>query len=267
MQIVRKKEQRPVDSEFLKSLDGWRDLLAREIVNRNKSISEDELNFSLQKIIDRLIFLRICEDRGVEIEGQLKQSLTKNIYSNLKQIFHTADQKYNSGLFDYKKDSITDNLEINDKILKTIIEDMYYPQSPYEFSVMPVELLGHSYEQYLGKVIRITPGHRIVIEEKPEVRKAGGVYYTPQYIVDYIVKNTVGKLIGELGMRNWEKEIGNWEWGIGNEELGNEELGIGNGELGIGNWEWGIGNGELRTEELGMGNCENSNNNFINIKF
>ena len=190
-----KKGTTGVDAEFLKSLDSWRDILARNIVNRNNSIGEDELNYSLQKIIDRIIFLRICEDRGVELEGQLQKSLGSNVYENLKVLFHSADQKYNSGLFDYKKDTITDSLSIDDKTLKTIIEEMYYPKSPYEFSVIPVEILGHSYEQYLGKVIRITPGHRIKIEEKPEVRKAGGVYYTPQYIVDYIVKNTVGKLI------------------------------------------------------------------------
>jgi type I restriction-modification system DNA methylase subunit len=190
-----KKGTTGVDAEFLKSLDGWRDLLARNIVNRNQAIGEDELNYSLQKIIDRLIFLRICEDRGVEREDQLRNAMGLNAFENLKQIFHIADQKYNSGLFDYKKDTITDNLVIDDKILKSIIEEMYYPKSPYEFSVIPVEILGHSYEQYLGKVIKITPGHRIKIEEKPEVRKAGGVYYTPQYIVDYIVKNTVGKLV------------------------------------------------------------------------
>ncbi len=69
--------------------------------------------------------------------------------------------------------------------------------SPYEFSVLPADLLGHVYEQFLGKVIRLTPGHRAVVEEKPEVKKAGGVYYTPTYIVDYIVKNTVGKLLEE----------------------------------------------------------------------
>ncbi len=195
IQKEKTREKESVDSEFLKSLDGWRNILAKEIVNSNKSIGEDELNFSLQKVMDRLIFLRICEDRGVEIEGQLKNSIGNNTYQNLKQIFHTADQKYNSGLFDYKKDVITDNLDINDYTLKTIIEDMYYPQSPYEFSVMPVEILGHSYEQYLGKVIKISDDHVISIEEKPEVRKAGGVYYTPQYIVDYIVKNTVGKLV------------------------------------------------------------------------
>ncbi|OGJ86548.1 MAG: restriction endonuclease subunit R, partial [Candidatus Raymondbacteria bacterium RIFOXYA2_FULL_49_16] len=61
--------------------------------------------------------------------------------------------------------------------------------------VLPVEILGSAYEQFLGKVIRLTAGHNAKVEEKPEVRKAGGVYYTPQYIVEYIVKNTVGKLV------------------------------------------------------------------------
>jgi hypothetical protein len=59
---------------------------------------------------------------------------------------------------------------------------------------MPAEILGNVYEQFLGKVIRLTASHQAKVEEKPEVKKAGGVYYTPSYIVDYIVKNTVGKL-------------------------------------------------------------------------
>ncbi|MEJ7675013.1 MAG: N-6 DNA methylase [Chitinophagaceae bacterium] len=66
--------------------------------------------------------------------------------------------------------------------------------SPYEFSVLGVEILGSAYEQFLGKQIKLSASHKVVIEEKPEVRKAGGVYYTPEYIVDYIVQNTVGKL-------------------------------------------------------------------------
>ena len=91
-------------------------------------------------------------------------------------------------------DTLTPNITIDDKHLKEIIKNLYYPESPYEFSVLPADILGHIYEQFLGKVIRLTKGHRAVVEEKPEVRKAGGVYYTPTYIVDYIVKNTVGKL-------------------------------------------------------------------------
>ncbi|CAN5287529.1 hypothetical protein BH23GEM4_BH23GEM4_17210 [soil metagenome] len=64
--------------------------------------------------------------------------------------------------------------------------------------MLPADILGQVYERFLGKVIRLTPGHRAVVEEKPEVRKAGGVYYTPTYIVDYIVHNTVGKLVEGL---------------------------------------------------------------------
>ncbi|MCP2604493.1 N-6 DNA methylase, partial [Candidatus Aminicenantes bacterium AC-708-M15] len=71
---------------------------------------------------------------------------------------------------------------------------LYFPQCIYKFDVIDVDLLGSIYERYLGKTIKVTP-KRVKVEEKPEVRKAGGVYYTPKYIVDYIVKNTVGKII------------------------------------------------------------------------
>ena len=67
--------------------------------------------------------------------------------------------------------------------------------SPYEFSVISVEIIGNAYEQFLGKTITIGKNHSAKIELKPEVRKAGGVYYTPEYIVDYIVANTVGEAI------------------------------------------------------------------------
>ena len=125
-----------------------------------------------------------------------------NIYKNFCKLCKKADEKYNSGLFHFKEekgreshpDKLTLDLKIDDGVLKTIIKTLYYPNSPYEFSVLPAEILGNVYEQFLGKVIRLTPGHQAKVEEKPEVKKAGGVYYTPQFIVDYIVENTVGKL-------------------------------------------------------------------------
>ncbi|MFN5738160.1 MAG: restriction endonuclease subunit R, partial [Akkermansiaceae bacterium] len=92
-------------------------------------------------------------------------------------------------------DTLTPNLALDDKTLKDIIAHLYYPESPYEFSVLPADILGSVYERFLGKTIRLTDGHQAKIEEKPEVRKAGGVYYTPSYIVDYIVQNTLGKLL------------------------------------------------------------------------
>lgn len=191
-----KKGTSTVDKEFLQSLDKWRVDLALNIALRNKEISEDELNFIVQHTIDRIIFLRIAEDRSAEPYGELQTDIKNGtFYQNLLYRFHQADQKYNSGLFDFKKDKISEKITIDNKVIKEIISELYYPVCPYEFSVLSVEILGSAYEQFLGKTISLTKGGRAKIEEKPEVRKAGGVYYTPQYIVDYIVKNTIGKLI------------------------------------------------------------------------
>ena len=193
-----KKGTATVDAAFLASLDEWRKELAQNIALRNTDLNEDELNFAVQQMLDRLIFLRIAEDRSVEEYGRLKSIFaqkTTEPYQALLQQFYEADSKYNSGLFDFVKDTVSSRVNIDSKVLKGIINELYYPASPYEFSVLSVEILGSAYEQFLGKQIKLTAGHRAIIEEKPEVRKAGGVYYTPQYIVEYIVENTVGKLL------------------------------------------------------------------------
>ncbi len=193
-----------VDAAFLKDIESWRDQLARNIALRNPDLTTRELNFAVQRTIDRIVFLRICEDRGIEKYGWLQSLLEgPRVYPRLVELFLRADERYNSGLFAFADDparkeppdELTPSLVIDDKILKEIIKDLYYPDSPYEFSVVPPEILGQVYEQFLGKVISLTPGHRAKVEYKPEVRKAGGVYYTPAYIVEYIVENTVGKLL------------------------------------------------------------------------
>ncbi len=192
---ANKKGTTTVDKEFLLTLDNCRTILAENIAKLNPALDEDEINFAVQQTIDRIIFLRIAEDRSIEPYGKLQESLKfGNYYTNLFGIFKIADDKYNSGLFNFKKDTISQNLQIDNKVLKTIINQFYYPECPYEFSVLSVEILGNAYEQFLGKTITINKNHKAVIELKPEVRKAGGVYYTPQYIVDYIVENTLGKL-------------------------------------------------------------------------
>jgi type I restriction-modification system DNA methylase subunit len=199
-----KKGTTEVDDAFLEDIENWRKLLALNIALRNPQVADDrELNFAVQMTIDRIIFLRICEDKGIELEEQLLTASRKpDIYTELMRLFQNADRKYNSGLFHFKAetkgdsgiDTITPALAIDDKTLKEIIKSIYFP-CPYIFKEIPVEILGQVYEQFLGKVIHLTAGHQARVEEKPEVRKAGGVYYTPSYIVDYIVQNTVGKLL------------------------------------------------------------------------
>ena len=199
-----KKGTAEVDAAFLAEIERWRDLLARNLALRNSVLSQRELNFAVQKTIDRIIFLRMGEDRGIEPYGRLQALLNGGqVYRRLFELFRQADDRYNSGLFHFQAekersddlDGLTPNLSLDDTVLKDILKNLYYPDSPYEFSVLPGDILGQVYEQFLGKVIRLTAGHQAKVEYKPEVRKAGGVYYTPTYIVDYIVRQTVGQLV------------------------------------------------------------------------
>ncbi len=202
--VKGKRGTKEVDDAFLEDMEKWRELLAKNLALRNPELENvRSLNYAVQMTIDRIVFLRICEDRGIEKEGQLKQLLNETpVYEHLCELFKEADKRYNSGLFHFDTekgqsshpDELTLNLIIDDKALKEIINGLYFP-SPYVFKLIPTEILGQVYERFLGKVIRLTAGHQAKVEEKPEVRKAGGVYYTPTYIVNYIVKNTVGKLL------------------------------------------------------------------------
>ncbi|MFA6961075.1 MAG: N-6 DNA methylase [Opitutaceae bacterium] len=201
------------DDDFLADLENWRQLLAVNLAKRN-TLDERELNFAVQRILDRIVFLRIAEDRGIEPLGQL-QALTAGprLYPRLREIFERADFRYNSGLFhfanekgrDESPDRLTLGLDIDDAVLKEVLAALYWPRSPYAFAVVSADILGHVYEQFLGKVIQLDGPHKVKVEEKPEVRKAGGVYYTPTYIVDYIVRQTVGPLVDGKTPKQIEK--------------------------------------------------------------
>ncbi len=202
----RKRGTSEVDVEFLKEIESWRDTLARNIALRNEALSSDDLNAAVHRTIDRIVFLRMAEDRGIEpYEQLLKLCERPDVYARfMSDVCTRADHKYNSGLFHFQKemgisespDNITPRLTVDDKALKPILQNLYFTHgSPYHFGVLPVEILGTVYERFLGKVIRLTANHHAKIEEKPEVRKAGGIYYTPAYIVNYIVEHTIGSQI------------------------------------------------------------------------
>jgi predicted type IV restriction endonuclease len=189
-----------VDEDFLGAIEGWRNELAHNLALRNASLTEHELNFAVQRMLDRIVFLRICEDRGIETYGKMLATLKKpGIYGALCNLFVAADARYNSGIFHFRKekgrdeapDQISLGLKVDDKVLKSIISNLYYPAGPYEFSVISADILGQVYEQFIGKVIRLTTSHKAIVEDKPAVRKSGGVYYTPSYIVDFMVSRTL----------------------------------------------------------------------------
>ena len=134
------------------------------------------------------------------------QIASKNdIYRELLFLFDLSDKKYNSGLFSQKHDSLMRNILLDDDTLKKIILDLYPPNSEYNFAVLSVEILGSIYEKFLGKIITLTPSGNVKIVEKEDVKIAGGVVYTPEFVVTYIIKNTVGVKIKGLTPKQIEK--------------------------------------------------------------
>ena len=121
-----KKGTAEVDAAFLKDIEFWREILARNIALRNPRLSQRELNFAVQQTIDRIIFLRMCEDRGIEDYGRLRalQNGT-HLYQRLSEVFCEADDRYNSGLFHFQRererveppDELSLSLTIDDKPL------------------------------------------------------------------------------------------------------------------------------------------------------
>ncbi|MBE6361556.1 MAG: restriction endonuclease subunit R, partial [Treponema bryantii] len=184
-----------IDNELLSTIEKWRLDLAKNIALRNPSLNLRNLNIAVQKIIDRIIFLRIAEDKDMEDLETLKKACnSENAYESLKWVFSIANDKYNSGLF--ATESWIENLVIDSKVLKDITNELYYPNCPYAWVALPVEVLGNIYEKFLGSEINfknVKNGHTVTVEEKPEIKKAGGVFYTPTYIVKYIVEQTIGK--------------------------------------------------------------------------
>ncbi|MGA7385836.1 MAG: type I restriction enzyme HsdR N-terminal domain-containing protein [Methylocella sp.] len=128
-----------VDDDFLSTIETWRVELARNLALRNSKLTQRELNFAVQRIIDRIIFLRICEDRGIEPYGRLfGLARGEQIYARLCDRFKEADDRYNSGLFHFKNepirhelpDGLTLRLDLDSKLLRDVFEGLYYPNTP-----------------------------------------------------------------------------------------------------------------------------------------
>ena len=184
-----------IDEAFLEELDEIRDSLAKAFKKANPHLESEPLTEMTQRMIDRLVFIRFLEDKQIEPDHYVSEfANSKSAWKDFKIASRKLDAKYNGVVF--KKHSIdSDNfIEPDNKTFSLICEELAHINSPYNFDVIPIHILGSIYERFLGKVV-IATDKRVRIEEKPEVRKAGGVYYTPQYIVNYIVDNTVGKLI------------------------------------------------------------------------
>jgi hypothetical protein len=202
--LIAPERVRTVDTEFLAYIDQRRSELAKDLVHSNPRVkwTDELLNESVQRILDRILFVRICEDRDIDTGRSLELILAEweqiraarpSIYSRLIAHFNVLDQTFNGALF--RKGHPSERLQVSDEFLVGFIRDLSSEDSPYLFSTLPVEILGSVYEQFIGKVVRVTKSGKVKVELKPEVRNAGGIYYTPAYVVEYIVEQSVGEIL------------------------------------------------------------------------
>ncbi len=207
--LIDLRGDEPVDRVFLAYLDIHRQHLAGEIYRQNRKQfpgadtlhGAARLTEAVQRIMDRLVFMRVCEDRGVSEWGGLRAILDRigteggDLYSALCDRFRELDRSYNGYLF--KAHPLSESLDVDGNVLADLIRTLYPPEGPWDFSAIADDLLGIVYERFLGNVVTVKK-HRVAVEEKPEVRHAGGVYYTPRFVVDTILRRVVGpKLAGK----------------------------------------------------------------------
>lgn len=201
------RDRLPVDRAILEDLTRWQEILAKDLYKHSGySLEADRLREAVQRILDRIVFIRSCEDRKLthaerlrDLIDQRREEIGTNFGLVLKGLFRRYDRDFNSDLF---SPHFSEDLAVDFTVLKEIILGTY---EPYLFDVVGVHLLGSIYEQCLGYTINLTE-KRVKYEPKPQVRKAGGVYYTPEYIVEYIVKNSIGRLLRERGKARTSKQ-------------------------------------------------------------
>lgn len=217
-----RQEQEKIGQRFYDKYKVARDELLRDIWEKNpKTRTQFELAIEkAQTIIDRIVFACFAEDRGLlpdQIIAQVveyadKSPFNEPLFDHLKGFFRAIDKGsaklgipngYNGGLF--AEDQFVDTLTISDHPLRLLTN-----LGKYDFheNALSVKVLGHIFEQSITDIEDIKQKvflqqYPIGQQPPPELteqrgkRKSEGIYYTPDYIVRYIVDNSLGAYLRE----------------------------------------------------------------------
>ena len=189
---VSDNQKQQVDELFLNQINQWRVSLSNELYRKHPSYNSlDTLNDVVQEFINRIIFLRICEDKNLPLYHNLKETISepKQLNGRLEQLFRVADQRYNSGLFSGK--SIV--FDLSSTVITDIVQGLYYPQSPYLFNIIESNLLGKVYEMFLTERLAELSDGKIGLAKKKDCINRS-VVTTPAEIVKYMTEQTMSRL-------------------------------------------------------------------------
>jgi len=216
----KKLKKLTVNEKLYNDLKEVRKELTNGFVKWDEDMDKEILEEGVQRIIERLMFIRVLEDKKLEdpvltpVLREWEKNKNIQLFTKLITKFRELDDIYNSDLFD--KHACEDWEEYSVKWNKVI--SLLYGSHVYEydFKEIPADILGGVYESYLGYIAQnpIKAGKQGKVEDKKEIktksrqkRKEQGIYYTPKFIVDYIVENTLGKKLEEVKSMHELKQI------------------------------------------------------------
>jgi type I restriction-modification system DNA methylase subunit len=224
-ELYEQRHKAGLDQRFLVDLKRWRLLLANGFALRNQKRSLDDITLASQQLLNRFLFSRMLETNQLIEWNKLARAYShyevffgefpgKPFAEYIREsLFSEIKFKFNTELF--VQPLLCDTLALDNNVLSTLVG--HEPLSPdvaatcgfdsgqgellafrhlysYDFSLMSSDVMGAVYEKFLAHKLSQNGG-RIVIEDTDELRKKEGIYYTPRYIVDYIVAHTLGEKI------------------------------------------------------------------------
>lgn len=189
-----------VDGLFLKQINEWRLLLGKQVLSLVPDLDLVDLGDIVQSYINKILFLRVCEDRNIETYQKLLQIAKQDNGTELIAKFKEADLRYNSGLF---KERLSDEIVCNlGSVFWTIIRQLYYPDSPYSFAVFSSDILGRIYEIFIAQRLAFVDGE-LTIVNKPE-NEERDIVTTPTFVVREILTQTIGNGVREKDLEQLE---------------------------------------------------------------
>lgn len=206
--------KKSISEEVIDNIICGRKLLIDNILQLNKIDDFNIVREYAHKIINRFIFIRVAEDRGffkefdhgriledrMQIFKKRISQKIKPLMSEIKELFMEINEVYNGELF---KPHPCEEIKIDSSVLEKVIYLMYFikhdngEEDQVDFSKLDADVLGTIYEKFLGTILHETKSGKLVEKADNGVRKEMGQYYTPQYIVDFIVQNTVTSCLEE----------------------------------------------------------------------
>jgi type I restriction-modification system DNA methylase subunit len=211
-----KFHEESITVKFYRDYKQFKDKIFENLVKNNSQYDKLTLFKKTQKLLDRFIFIWFAEDCGLVAPNLIANTIQKwkvllqadeyfSLFSRFQKAFHylnvgytfqnTVFPAFNGGLF--KKDEIIDNSEL--KIDDDILLNDSLKISAYDFNTeLDVNILGHIFEHSLNELEEIAAELKGEILDKTKTkRKKDGIFYTPKYITQYIVDNSIGAICRE----------------------------------------------------------------------